>query len=414
MMVFNDPKLINTNKPCFEVTPIPGNYDNLLLLDRGHDLVTILSLMNAKFNIAEWYKARLFQVDIDASFVGLDNSKPRWASTIAIVATFLEHRQWPDNSQLSDLEACSIQIDRHQFAALQRNAGTVKEPGQIVPKPIVITVSANSHPCRALLDTGSLSDFISGALVDQLRLKKTELSKPVTLHLAMQGSRSKINSTVTAELSYEGIKEQRTLDVININSYDLILGTPWLYQHKVNIGFTVEIASIVALPMKKSTGTKFLASAITPTLSDLEAVHDELHQASDHLCKDVNEANLPPFRAINHTIPLIDENKIHSWRPSHCPEVFRGQWAEKRDTYLKSGQWQITSAENTVPVLLIPKPRKKLGEPPELCTVIDLRERNSNTRKLTSPLPDMEGVLQCIASKPFRSALDLKAAYKQI
>jgi hypothetical protein len=111
---------------------------------------------------------------------------------------------------------------------------------------------------------------------------------------------------------------------------------------------------------------------------------------------------------------LIDKNKIYSWHPSHCPEVFRGQWAEKRDTYLKSSQWQITLAGNTVPMLLVPKPKKKLGEPPELHTVIDLYERNSNTKKLMSPLPDMEGVLRRIASKPFRSALDLKAPYEQI
>jgi Retroviral aspartyl protease len=279
-----------------------------------------------------------------------------------------------------------------------------KDPSQIVPKPIIITVEVNRHPCCALLDAGSLGDFISGFLVDQLKIKKTELNKPVMLNLAVQSSRSKIKSTVTIEMGYNKIRESRTFDVININSYDLILGTPWLYQHKVKIGFNpimVEIGSIVALLMKKSTSTKFLASAITPILSDLEAARDELHRASDHLCKDVNETDLPPFWAINHTIPLIDENKIYSWHPSHCPEVFRGQWAEKCDAYLRSGQWQITSAENTVPMLLIPKPKKKPGEPPELCTVIDLCERNFNTRKLTSPLPDMEGILRRIASKPF-------------
>jgi hypothetical protein len=137
--------------------------------------------------------------------------------------------------------------------------------------------------------------------------------------------------------------------------------------------------------MKKSTSTKLLASAIMPTLSDLEAAHDELHWASDHLCKDVNETDLPLFWAINHTIPLINKNKTYFWHPSHCFEVFRGQWAEKCDAYLKSGWWQITSAGNTVSMLLIPRPKKKkLGELPELCTVIDLRERNFNTRKLTS------------------------------
>lgn len=36
---------------------------------------------------------------------------------------------------------------------------------------------------------------------------------------------------------------------------------------------------------------------------------------------------------------------------------------EKRDAYIKSGQWKITSAWNTMPMLLIPKPVTK---PPEL------------------------------------------------
>jgi len=33
---------------------------------------------------------------------------------------------------------------------------------------------------------------------------------------------------------------------------------------------------------------------------------------------------------------------------------------------------------------------------------------------MTSPLPDIEGVLCCVAGKPFRSVLDLTAAYEQI
>ena len=84
---------------------------------------------------------------------------------------------------------------------------------------------------------------------------------------------------------------------------------------------------------------------------------------------------------------------------------------EKRDAYIKSGRWKITLARNTVPMLLIPKPGTK---PPELQTVVDLREHNKNTRKLTSSLPDMDGVLQRTASKPFWMVLDLKNAYEQI
>ena len=87
------------------------------------------------------------------------------------------------------------------------------------------------------------------------------------------------------------------------------------------------------------------------------------------------------------------------------------QWAEKRDAYLKSGRWEITSAGNTVPMLLIPKPST---HPPELRTVVDLREWNKNTKKLTSPLPDIDGMLRRTARHKYRTTLDMKSAYEQI
>ena len=52
--------------------------------------------------------------------------------------------------------------------------------------------------------------------------------------------------------------------------------------------------------------------------------------------------------------------------------------------------------------------------PPQLRTVVDLREHNKNTHKLFLPLPDMDGMLRHTASKPFRTSLDLKNAYEQI
>ena len=128
-------------------------------------------------------------------------------------------------------------------------------------------------------------------------------------------------------------------------------------------------------------------------------------------CKEVAETDLPPLQVINHMILLINEKTTYSWRPSRCQEAFHAQWAEKQDAYIKSGWWKITSAGNTVPMLLIPKPGTN---PPQLRTVVDLHEHNKNTHKATSPLPDMEGMLRYTASKPFQTALDLKNTYEQI
>ena len=150
---------------------------------------------------------------------------------------------------------------------------------------------------------------------------------------------------------------------------------------------------------------------MTPEDRNFESTLEELRQYADPLCREVLEMDLPPFQDINHTIPLIDEEKTYLWQPSQCPEIFLAQWTEKRDAYIKSGRWKITSAWNTMPTLLIPKPGTK---PPELRTVVDLHERNKNTWKPTSTLPDMEGMLRHTASKPFCTALDLKNAYEQI
>ena len=307
-----------------------------------------------------------------------------------------------------------VQVDRNKYPSLQRNSAQVKANNRVLPKPVVVKVEINGHPVRALLDSGSLGDFISSTLVDQLSLTRRTMETPLSLHLAVQGSRSKVNASTTVNLKYQGIDETRTLDIINLNNYDAILGTPWMYQHQVCLGFNparVVIGSDSALPVKAGVDTKLMAAMLGPEEQLVESVRDDLRRYAEPLCKEMDETDLPPLRAINHTIPLIDETKTYSWRPSKCPEAFRGQWAEKRNAYIKSGRWKITTTGNTVPMLLIPKPGTN---PPSLRTVVDLRERNKNTHKVTSPLPDMDGMLRRTASKPFRSSLDLKNAYEQI
>ena len=142
-----------------------------------------------------------------------------------------------NDSLTSDLSLSGLQVDRSKYPNLQRNAASVKGDARILPKPVVLQVRINGHPVQALVDTGSLGDFMSTMLADQLKVKKSMLDTPLGLQLAVQGSRSKINLTTEARLQYQGIDDQHHFDIINLNSYDIILGTPWLYQHDVCVGF---------------------------------------------------------------------------------------------------------------------------------------------------------------------------------
>ena len=326
------------------------------------------------------------------------------------------HNDDDDDGPEGALSFYGVQVDRNKYVDLQRNTVKRKDMGgRIIPKPIVLHTKLNGHPVRTLVDCGSLGDFVSSTIADQLHLKRILLEKPIGLQLAVQGSRSKIHAVVNACLNYEGINEERTFDIANLNDYDVVLGTPWLYQHSVCVSFNPSrllIGNFESQPIEEGSNMKALLNMmdLAPKVGEAREI---LMTYAEPLFRKVEETELPPLRAINHTIPLIDENKTYHWRPSRCPEIFREQWAVKRDAYLKSGRWKITTARNTVPMLLIPKPHKPKNAQ-ELRTVVDLRERNKNTVRMTSPLPDIEGVLRHVASKPYHMVLDLTAAYEQI
>lgn len=318
--------------------------------------------------------------------------------------------------RLPHMSVGGVQIPRSMYPAVQRNSSSVKDFSRVVPKPLVVVVTLNGQPARALVDSGSLGDFVSSTVVDQLGIKRVELESPVPLQLAVQGSKSKIICGANISFKYQDISETRYFDIINLSNYDVILGTPWLYQHQACIGFNksrLVVGSAVSLPMKGDAVAKVASRAMNVLEDSLEAARAELIDYAKPLCLKASDTELPPLRAINHTIPLINVDAIYPWRPSRCPEALRPQWDDKRDSYLKSGRWRITSAGNTVPMLLIPKPGAK-GEPPKLRTAVDLRERNKNTYKLSSPLPDIEGILRRCARAKYKSILDGQDAYEQI
>jgi hypothetical protein len=158
-----------------------------------------------------------------------------------------------------NLEVYGIQVPQGSYAGLQRNATVPKDFTCMVPKPVVIVVHINGHPACALLDSGSLGDFMSTSLADQLKVRKVALKKLLPLQLAIKGSRSKVNWGTTVNFKYQSINEERYFDITNLSNYDLILGTPWLYAHRMTIGLNparVIIGSNTSLALEGNAVTK--------------------------------------------------------------------------------------------------------------------------------------------------------------
>jgi hypothetical protein len=431
----------------FEVFIDPLDNDLFLIQDLQWDIFIRLPRIlveQPEFDVADWYNDQLEEIlrqyladkasgspsehqsdSEDPPDDGSDGSTPTASVSGTSTVTRchcapVDHVKFtcsggrePDNTHLG---LYGVQVPRGTYPAVQRNAAATKDPSRIVPRPIVVTVKVNGHPARALLDSGSLGDFIASTAADQLNVKRVKLNSPLSLQLAVQGSRSKINAGAKIRLDYQGISEERYLDIINISGYDLILGTPWWFQHQVCVGFNparVVIGSDISLPLTGPSVTEIASRAVALQEDEVTAARNFLKAYAEPLCKTASETELPPLRVINHTIPLKDKDKVYQWRPSRCPEALRSQWVEKKNAYLKTGRWEVTNASNTIPMLLIIKPRKP-GDPPLLRTVFDLRARNENTHKMTSPLPDPEGILRRAARHRFRSMMDGKDAYEQI
>jgi hypothetical protein len=83
---------------------------------------------------------------------------------------------------------------------------------------------------------GSLGDFMSTSLVDQLILNKAALEKLIPLHLAVQGLHSVFNYGNKVQIEYQEINKMCYFDVINLHNYDLILATLFTFQHEVLVG----------------------------------------------------------------------------------------------------------------------------------------------------------------------------------
>ena len=80
-----------------------------------------------------------------------------------------------------------------------------------------------------------------------IRVAKIEpflLDKLIGIQLEIKGSKSVINYGTNATIKCEGKESKEYFNIINIDYYDAILGTPFLRKHKVIIDFVYNCLKI--------------------------------------------------------------------------------------------------------------------------------------------------------------------------
>ena len=114
-------------------------------------------------------------------------------------------------------------------------------------------VKVNGLEAYALLDSGSTTISITNDFARVAKLNILQLENTVTLQLGTIGSWSIINYGTKAQIELGPIKENNAyLDIVNIDWYDMIIGTPFMRKHNFVLNFghnTFSMCGQVICPM---------------------------------------------------------------------------------------------------------------------------------------------------------------------
>jgi hypothetical protein len=109
---------------------------------------------------------------------------------------------------------------------------------------MAVLVKVNGLEAYALLDTGSTTLSITHDFARVAKLRVSQLENPVSLQLGTIGSRSTINFGTRAHLELGPICETDAyMDVVNLDRYDMVIGTPFMRKHGLVLDFRCNVLS---------------------------------------------------------------------------------------------------------------------------------------------------------------------------
>src|SRR6266480_4723851 len=106
-------------------------------------------------------------------------------------------------------------------------------------KPLGAIIKTNNHPARALINTAITgTNLISNNFCYQYGIKSWSLSEPLTMSLAVKGSRSKLQREALATLQLGNHEIPCKFRLTNLDKWDMILGMPFLSKFNaiINLG----------------------------------------------------------------------------------------------------------------------------------------------------------------------------------
>ncbi|KAF8146263.1 hypothetical protein K438DRAFT_1470657, partial [Mycena galopus ATCC 62051] len=89
----------------------------------------------------------------------------------------------------------------------------------------------------ALFDSRSNTDSMTPEYAHGIQGVRIPLAEQVTLQLGCVGSRSKISYGTRVPVEFGGVRGHVYFDQVNLDRYDVVIGTPFMNKHGVVLDF---------------------------------------------------------------------------------------------------------------------------------------------------------------------------------
>ncbi|KAI0323611.1 hypothetical protein GY45DRAFT_1208041, partial [Cubamyces sp. BRFM 1775] len=111
-------------------------------------------------------------------------------------------------------------------------------------------IPINSIKALVLFNSGCTTDSMTHKMAYLCRADCVDLDEPVGLQLGTKGSRTRINFGARATVQIGQLRTDHYFDVVDIDKYDVILGTTFCREHNVVLNFGNNLVTVNGQPIR--------------------------------------------------------------------------------------------------------------------------------------------------------------------
>ena len=282
------------------------------------------------------------------------------------------------------------------------------------------------QPVHILIDSGSSSNFVNIAFVQQHRLRTVPQTPSKIIYLADGSTHRSTERLSQVQLCIQDAMYTLDLNTLPLRQYDIILGITWLSRYNPSIDWTTRtlrpltsdtthVPFVSAKTMAKTYTADDQLFVIIPATEPPSNTVPTVNTVAATILDEYRDvfpaelpAGLPPQRTIDHRIEVIPGSTPPSRPTYRMSDVELAEVKKQLAELQQLGFIRPSKSPYGAPILFV---KKKDGT---LRMCIDYRALNKITIKNKYPLPRIDELLDRLHGATVFSKIDLRSGYHQV